>query len=149
MDTIDFRYIEKSELLKVHKLLIKLNSQTPSDILLRRLQAMFEQENYCCVGAFENGQLIGISGLWLSIRHYSGKSWEPDHVYIDDNQRGKGIGKKMFNWIEAQAKEKGIESIELNTYTTNRKSHKFYYNLGYEIYGYHFVKIIREDRRFY
>lgn len=149
MSNIEFQFVDKSELLKVHKLLVKLNKKTPADLLKIRLKEMFDLNNYSCVAAYLDGKMIGICGLWLSMRHYSGKSWEPDHVYIEESAQGKGIGKKMFEWIELQAIERNIESIELNTYTTNRKSHKFYYNLGYEIYGYHFVKIVRKDGRFY
>ncbi len=39
--------------------------------------------------------------------------------------------------------------MELNTYTGNRKSHKFYYNEGFEIYGFHFIKVMRENQKFY
>ena len=110
---------------------------------------MFECSNYECVGVFDNQKLIGISGLWYSVRHYVGKSVEPDHVVIDEEYRGNNIGKQFFNWIYEYTKEKGCEAIELNTYTGNRKSHKFYYNEGFEIYGFHFVKVMREDQKFY
>ena len=59
------------------------------------------------------------------------------------------IGKKFFNWIYTYTKSKGCEAIELNTYTGNRKSHKFYYNEGFNIYAFHFAKILREDQKFY
>ena len=45
-------------------------------------------------------------------------------------------------WIENYVKGKGYEAIELNTYVQNYPSHKFYYNLGFEILGYHFLKKI-------
>ena len=31
-------------------------------------------------------------------------------------------------------------TVELNTYVTNDRSHKFYFNQGYSILGYHFQK---------
>jgi len=46
-------------------------------------------------------------------------------------------------------KDKGCEATELNTFTGNRKSHKFYYNEGYEIYGFHMLKVLRDDGEFY
>ena len=42
------------------------------------------------------------------------------------------------NW----AKENDCKTIELNSYVQNSKSHKFYYNLGYAILGFHFQKKI-------
>jgi GNAT superfamily N-acetyltransferase len=63
-----------------------------------------------------------------------------DHVYIDDAYQGKGLGKRFFEWIYKYVKQKGCEAIELNTYVQNHPSHKFYYNEGFKILGYHFVK---------
>ena len=65
---------------------------------------------------------------------------EVDHVYIEDSYRGKGLGKHFFQWIHDYAKEKGCNTVELNTYVQNYPSHKFYYNHDYEILGYHFLK---------
>ena len=146
---IHYKSIEKSNILTIIPLLQKVNTTTPKEILERRIVEMIELPNYECVGVYDNNKLIGISGLWYSIRHYVGKSVEPDHVVIDETYRGKNIGKQFFNWIYEYTKEKGCEAIELNTYTGNRKSHKFYYNEGFEIYGFHFVKVMREDQKFY
>lgn len=146
---IHFKPIDKKDILDILPLLQKLNTTTPHDILKTRVLEMIDCSNYECVGAFDQDKLIGISGLWYSVRHYIGKSVEPDHVVIDETYRGNNIGKQFFNWIYNYTKEKGCEAIELNTYTGNRKSHKFYYNEGFEIYGFHFVKVLRDDKTFY
>lgn len=146
---IHFKPIDKKDILDILPLLQKLNTTTPHDILKTRVLEMIDCSNYECVGAFDQDKLIGISGLWYSVRHYVGKSVEPDHVVIDETYRGNNIGKQFFNWIYNYTKEKGCEAIELNTYTGNRKSHKFYYNEGFEIYGFHFVKVLRDDKTFY
>ena len=65
-----------------------------------------------------------------------------DHVYIDERFRSGGIGKQLFAFIEAHVTSKGCEAIELNTYVQNSASHKFYYNLGFKILGFHFLKEI-------
>ncbi|WP_435255233.1 GNAT family N-acetyltransferase [Tenacibaculum sp. A30] len=146
---IHFKPIDKKDILDILPHLQKLNTTTPHDILKTRVLEMIDCSNYECVGAFDQDKLIGISGLWYSVRHYVGKSVEPDHVVIDETYRGNNIGKQFFNWIYNYTKKKGCEAIELNTYTGNRKSHKFYYNEGFEIYGFHFVKVLRDDKTFY
>jgi len=57
--------------------------------------------------------------MWFCTRHYSGKSVEVDYVYIDDDYRGKGLGKQFFKWIYNYVKQKGYEAVELNTYFKN------------------------------
>ncbi|MHA7843570.1 MAG: GNAT family N-acetyltransferase [Winogradskyella sp.] len=54
--------------------------------------------------------------------------------------RKKGLGKLFMGWIHRYCKEKGCNSVELNTYVENHPSHKFYYNEGFQILGYHFLK---------
>lgn len=142
------KIIPTNELTSIIPLLQQLNKTTPEHILNERLKDMSTQ-NYKCIGIYIENKLVGISGLWFLTRHYIGKTVEPDHVVIDENYRGKNLGKLLFEWIYNYAKEIGYEATELNAYTGNRKSHKFYLNEGYEIYGYHFIKVLRKDGEFY
>lgn len=146
---INFKAIQKEDILTIFPLMQQVNTTTPTEILKERILEMATYNTYECVGVFDDDLLIGISGLWYNTRHYIGKSVEPDHVFIDEKYRGKKLGKQFFNWIYEYTKEKGCEAIELNTYTANRKSHKFYYNEGFEIYGFHFLKVMRKDQAFY
>ena len=59
-----------------------------------------------------------------------------------EQHRNKGLGKKLFDFVETHAKGKGCEAIELNTYVSNAPSHKFYFNIGFSIIGFHFMKKI-------
>ncbi|WP_434036851.1 GNAT family N-acetyltransferase [Formosa sp. 4Alg 33] len=139
---INYRRLKKDELPQIIPLMQKFTDNKHSDALLfERFSEMFEQ-NYECIGVFNNQELIGICGLWFCTRHYSGRSVEVDHVYIDADYRSKGIGKQFFKWIYDYAKGKGYEAVELNTYVQNFPSHKFYYNEGFNILGYHFLKKI-------
>ncbi|MCL7764912.1 GNAT family N-acetyltransferase [Polaribacter sp. Z014] len=148
MNTL-IKVIEAEEILTIIPLLTKLNSKTPLELLKERVLEISKNTNYECVGIYIDEKLVGISGLWYSTRHYIGKSVEPDHVIINESIRGQGLGKQFFRWIDNHVKSKGCEAIELNTYASNPKSHKFYYNEGYNIYGFHFLKVLREDKKFY
>lgn len=135
-----FKIIEKNEICTIVLLVEKLNEyKVPSDVLKQRFTEMMDQ-NYECAGLYDNEALIGICGLWFCTRHYAGRSVEVDHVFIEAAYRGKGLGKAFFKWIYNYTKIKGCESIELNTYVSNHASHKFYYNEGFKILGYHFFK---------
>ncbi len=141
--------INSKDILIIIPLLRKLNVRTPIDILKKRVVETSKHQNYECAGLYLDSKLIGIFGLWYTTRHYVGKSVEADHVIIDKEYRGQGFGKIFFNWIDKHTKNKGCEAIELNAYVNNPKSHKFYYNEGYSIYGFHFLKVLRDDKKFY
>lgn len=125
-----FRIIENRNINSIIPLIKKFTNNKISDVVLKERFSEMITQNYECAGIFEGEKLIGVSGMWFCTRHYSGKSIEVDHVYIDDNYRGKGLGKQFFEWIYNYVKQKGYEAVELNTYVQNYPSHKFYYNEG-------------------
>lgn len=142
MENIDIKLIPSEEILIILPLLKELNSFTDENILKERILEMSKSLNYKCIGVYVNHKLIGISGLWFLTRHYCGKTIEPDHVIIDHTFRSKGIGKILFEWIYNYAKKNNLETIELNTYIENTKSHKFYENEGFKKLGFHYIKKI-------
>lgn len=121
-------------------LVYELNEgRIPENDLKERFDEMAHQ-NYECAVILYDDEYIGVTGLWYCTRHYIGKSVELDHVYIKPSHRNKGLGKQFMEWIQNYVSEKGYQSMELNTYVQNYPSHKFYYNEGFEILGYHFLK---------
>ena len=139
---VRFKLLKNDEAEIILPYLDIMNQQkVPMDILKERFAEMLTQD-YEAFGVYDDEKLIGCFGLWSMTRHYCGKSVEPDHVYIDENYRSKGIGKQLFEWIEVYGKKKGVTTIELNTYVQNFPSHKFYYNQGFNALGYHFLKKI-------
>lgn len=138
--SFSFKIINKSEINSIIPLVQKLTNHKYSNMILEERFAEMATQNYECAGVYDGDKLVGISGMWFCTRHYAGKSMEVDHVYIEDGYRSQGLGKQFFSWIYEYAKAKGYRSIELNTYVQNYPSHKFYYNEGFEILGYHFAK---------
>lgn len=138
----DFQIIQKEKYHLIIPLVHELNDgKVSKDDLKVRFEEMSNQ-NYECAGIFDDDTLIGVAGLWFCTRHYIGKSVELDHVFIKPEYRGSGLGKSFMGWIQNYTQSKGCKSLELNTYVQNYPSHKFYYNEGYEILGYHFLKKI-------
>ena len=137
---LQFKIIDNKDINLIIPLVYKLNQGSVSHSLLEQRFIEIIDQNYECAVICDDDKLIGVCGLWFCTRHYSGRSVEPDHVYIEEPYRGKGLGKQFFNWIYKYVSEKGYEAIELNTYVSNYDSHKFYYNEGFKILGYHFLK---------
>lgn len=123
-----------------------LGQQLNSSLTIKEVETyqkqMFDLSTYYCFGLYKNQDLIGVSSGWITVRLYSGKQLEVDNVVIDGNVQSQGYGKMLFEFIENWAKENECKTIELNTYVQNSRSHKFYFNLGFSILGYHFWKQI-------
>ena len=137
-----FKILSKKNINEIVFLVDKLNeNKIPENILTERQKEMFSQ-NYECIGVFNKSELIGVVGLWFQTRLYSGRSCELDHVYLLPEHRRFGVGSKLISFIEKHVCNKGFECLELNTYSQNTLSHKFYYNNGFKILGFHFIKHI-------
>jgi len=130
-------------LIKVEELLIQLNPDKEEKYIQQIIEQMNTFKNYKCFGLYENDKIIGISSGWTSMRIYCGKQLELDNVIIDEKLQSKGLGTIFFNKIEEWALHKGYQSINLNTYVSNSRSHKFYFNQGFKILGFHFQKLIK------
>jgi GNAT superfamily N-acetyltransferase len=134
------KILKQENLEQIVKLTRQLNANMPISELESRQSKMFEFENYKCFGLFENDKLIGISSGWITVRLYSEKQLEIDNVIIDNTIQSKGYGKIFMNEIESWAKINNCKTLELNTYVENDRSHKFYFNQGFHILGFHFQK---------
>jgi hypothetical protein len=135
-----FKILEASKIDAIIPLVQQLTNHKFSDVILKQRFSEMVIQNYECAVIYNDKTLIGVAGMWFCTRHYSGRSVELDHVYIDDKYRNMGLGKQFTSWISEYAKIKGYETMELNTYVQNYPSHKFYYNEGFQILGYHFLK---------
>ncbi len=59
-----------------------------------------------------------------------------DDLCVDEKMRGQGIGKKLFEFVKAYAKEQGCHNVTLNVWEGNESSIAFYKNLGLVPYKY-------------
>ncbi|MCD0464335.1 GNAT family N-acetyltransferase [Flavobacterium sp. ENC] len=102
--------------------------------------------NYIQIGVFEGETCVGITGCWSATKLWTGKYLEIDNFVVNPNQRSKGIGKLLTDYIEQKAIGLECSSIVLDAFTGNFAAHRFYYNQGYGPKGFHFVKILDEKK---
>ncbi|WP_017537666.1 GNAT family N-acetyltransferase [Nocardiopsis halophila] len=53
-------------------------------------------------------------------------------VRVRAEERGRGIGARMMEWAESQARERGCSLIQLTSDRTRKNAHRFYGRLGYD-----------------
>lgn len=81
-----------------------------------------------CIGcyAIENDEIIG------GVVFYQEFNWMfVERTYIDSNNRGKGIGSKIFKELEKYCKENHLVGIRLSTWDFQAKS--FYEKIGFNL----------------
>lgn len=76
----------------------------------------------------ENGEIV--AGI---ISKMCWKCLYIDVLWVDEKQRGKGLGTKLMMEVEKVSKEKGCHLIHLDTFDFQARD--FYFKLGYEVFG--------------
>lgn len=137
--TYKIDFIEKEEMEIIIPLLQLLDAKLDEAVLKLRIAEMIKN-GYQCIGVRDEERLIGISGIWILEKYYTGKHVEPDNFVIHPDYRGKKIGEALSQWIDDYAKSIGGVASNLNCYVTNQSALKFWINQGYKIISFHLQK---------
>ena len=143
MEKPDIRPLVKSDLSEAARLLGTLNPDTPLPLVRERLETILaEHPHYEIVGAFIGGNLVGVCGAWIATKIWCGRYLEIDNLVVDPALRSSGVGTCLIRHLEAIGRERDCTLLVLDSYTANHPSHRLYHRLGFEIWGFHFVKPI-------
>jgi ribosomal protein S18 acetylase RimI-like enzyme len=141
MDEIVLKPLHDDDLAAAVELLTILNPKTPVEVLRERLLTILrEHPHYRVTVAFSEGTLVGLCGAWIATKIWSGKYLELDNLIVHPEHRSANIGTMLIRHFEQVAREEQCEMMTLDSYTSNHPSHRLYHRLGFEIWGFHFVK---------
>ncbi len=80
-----------------------------------------------------DGKVVGTLQLTItpSVSFQGSKRATVESVRVDEELRGKGVGRQLMLWAIDRAKERGSVSMQLTTNTDRTNAHRFYENLGF------------------
>lgn len=114
-------------LLSLERKAFPLYQQSSRRVLDLSLKSNFQQVWLAYLEEDEQTKIVGSLVLYLykrSIRIFS--------IVVDPELQGKGVGKKLLEYAEKIATEKGAERISLEASVDNRKLIDWYKQAGYE-----------------
>ncbi len=82
----------------------------------------------------QNQEIIGTLQLTFIqyLTYQGGIRAQIEAVRIREDQRGQGIGQKMFEWVIQRAKQKGAHVLQLTTDKKRTQAIQFYEKLGFK-----------------
>lgn len=100
--------------------------------------------------AEENGEVLGYAFCIHKYMPKGGNMTNIKTLYIDDlcideNARGKGIGKMLYNYVLDYAKQNGFYNISLNVWAENKSAIGFYEKIGLKVQKIGMEKIIAQS----
>ncbi len=141
METTAIRQLTAADLPDAARLLGLLNPDTPPRLIRERLATLVaDHPHYHLIGAFAGNSLVGVCGAWIATKIWCGRYLEIDNLVVDPEQRSAGTGTRLISHLESIAREKNCLVLVMDTYTGNHASHRLYHRLGFEIWGFHFIK---------
>ena len=88
-----------------------------------------------------DGQIVGLAGAYVDYAlEINGKYGRLSGLVVAETSRGRGIGKRLLEWIECWLRNRGASRITLTSGNQRTEAHRFYRNLGYEETGLRFAK---------
>lgn len=138
--SIHFRILtEKAEMLPLLPLIRQLNADVTADYYTVVLDDML-RHGYRMAAAYEGEDCLGLAGIWVASKIYSGKYLEMDNVVVAADHRSRGIGQLLTDFVTDLAHREGCQTMMLDAYLENDKAHAFYERAGFIRRGYHFIK---------
>ena len=103
----------------------------------QELSKMLDNDNKP-IFVFDNGGVLGyafcqISEVQNDILLQDTKTMYIDDICVDENARGKHVGKALFEFVRDYAQTIGCHNITLNVWTGNDAAQSFYKNMGMQV----------------
>jgi GNAT superfamily N-acetyltransferase len=106
---------------------------------------MLPNNHYGQIAVFEGETCLGLTGYWIGTKLWCGKYLEIDNLIVSEKQRSTGVGKRMFEYLAAKATQENCTMMALDSYTSNFKAHKFFYNQSFAPKGFHFIRVLKNE----
>lgn len=131
---ISLRKVEKEDAKQVHTLICELENDNNIDFGL--FEELYER-NIAASGvvyvlAETDGDVVGFGSLHIqNLLHHLGKVAEIQELVVRENQRGRGIGSMIVNYLKQEAIRQGCCLIEVSCNRKREQSHLFYEREGF------------------
>ncbi len=135
----------EQDLNNIHQLTAQLGYPSTLENIQQRWQQIHQNPHYHTLVIDHDATVIGYAGF---IEQYS---WEFDGGFlriqafvIHEDYRGQGLGKKLMDAVEQQARQHGFKRIMLNSGNRIERypAHAFYQRLGFDAYSLGFSKLL-------
>jgi ribosomal protein S18 acetylase RimI-like enzyme len=120
---------------------------TPTELAATRLRS--EDNASLVLGAFLEGELVGMAGFFREKHHkarHKGRIWG---VYVRGNCRGQGIGRALCSALLETIKTlPGLEQVILTVSSSQVAATTLYRSLGFETFGVERAALKIDDQYF-
>jgi GNAT superfamily N-acetyltransferase len=141
MTDISIREARPSDSPDIARLITQLGYPSSESEIAQRLAVLSHLPEHVTFVAELDGRVVGLVGAYMDYAlEINGAYGRLMGLAVDELFRGRGIGKRLLEWIEGWLRDRGATRLTLTSGKQRPKAHGFYRNLGYEETGLRFAK---------
>ncbi len=141
MNDYSIREAKLTDAPTIARLVTQLGYPTSPSEMENRLQILLAHSDYITFVAEVSSIVVGLVGAYIGYAIEStGTYGRLTGLVVDEQWRGRGIGKMLMGRIERCLREQGTTLIVLTSGKQRAEAHRFYQTLGYDETGVRFVK---------
>ena len=110
----------------------------------RRLGEVFASGAEMAV-AVDSERVVGVAVFRVIEKTFSGRELYCDDLVTDEGARSKGAGRAMIAYLEGIGRERGCDTLALDSGTQRTRAHRFYFREGLVASAFHFTKPLRRN----
>lgn len=114
----------------------------PNDFSIEKYNSLLKEmltSNYRQVIAVDGDRIVAVAGLTIATKIWSGRYMDMDHVVVDREYRGMGIGKQLLAYTKRLCNQEGCQILSCDVYSENFDAQRFYMNEQFVPRGFHFI----------
>ena len=144
IDSVLCREASKTDLSEILRLYAQPDLDDGKVLPLSEAERIFERmarypDDKIYVAAFTN-HIVGTFAVLImdNLGHLGTPSAVIEHVAVDPEWQGRGLGKMMMHYALEMASKAGCYKAVLSSNLKRHRAHSFYESLGFERHGYSF-----------
>jgi ribosomal protein S18 acetylase RimI-like enzyme len=103
--------------------------------LVRRMMA---SDGFRLAASVEGGTVHAVAGYRIVSLLHCGRSLVVDDLVTSESSRSAGHGKRLLDWLKAEAHREGCAELSLVSRVTRERAHRFYFREGLGIERFEF-----------
>lgn len=130
-----------SDILKCFKVIKELRPHLAEENFLSLIKKMMT-EGYELAFIEENNKAVAAVGFRYLQLLYNGTQYYIDDLTTLPESRGRGYAGRLLDFVETLAREKGFNTVTLDSGHQRFDAHRLYLNKGFKIVAHHFSKTL-------
>ena len=130
--SISIRMAAKADLPAVYELFreFAVFQQTPEKLYITLDQLIADEQYFQCLVAEVDGRIVGFASFFFAYYSWTGRGVYLDDLYVKEDSRKYGIGKRLLNGVIDLAKADGCKTVRWLVSRWNANAIEFYKSIG-------------------